>query len=154
MKAHLIALLLLFFSCKASQQKNIYEKIVKDGYRNLKYKFSDNGNRGLIIEFSNDSLARVSNHTSIGHNYYLLNFNREYIYQKSRLGVIVIEKLIKSDKSALNNDKYLKPYDNSSYVLDSNATEYVFPDIIGDTIRFSSDFKKLQVREFCFEKTK
>jgi hypothetical protein len=61
--------------------------------------------------------------------------------------------MISSDKK-LSKDKYIKPYSNKQYYLDDNAIKYVFPDIQGDTIRFSSDFQKLQVREFSFGRIK
>jgi|LSQX01.2.fsa_nt_gb hypothetical protein len=66
---------------------------------------------------------------------------------------IKIIKILQNDKY-LSQNRYIKPYDTKQYYLDSNAVGLVFPDIVGDTVRFSSDFQKLQVREFCLQRVK
>lgn len=145
---------LSLFSCTSAYQSNVYKKIAETGYANLKYKFSDNGNRGLTIFFLNDTVVKVMNNTSIAHNHYLLNFNSSYIYKKEKIGTVTVGRMIERDKERLNKIRYAKPYEDVSYPLDSKAVEFIFPDIEGETMRFSADFKKLQIKEFCFEKTK
>jgi len=91
--------------------------------------------------------------TNIAQNYHLLSFNRAYSYTMLNIASVKIVKMLQSDKN-LSQNSYIKPYDTKQYYLDNNAVKLVFPDIIGDTIRFSSDFQKLQVREFCLQRVK
>lgn len=145
---------ILFFSCKSSYQSSVYKEIAETGYANLRYRFSDNGNRDLTIFFLNDSIVKVMNNTSIAHNHYLLNFNSSYLYKRGNIGTITVGRLLESDKERPGKTKYAKPYENVSYPLDNKAIEYIFPDMEGETMRFSADFKRLQVKEFSFERVK
>lgn len=130
-----------------------YKQIANKGYAGMKYKFSDSGNRNIEITFNSDSTLVVINRTNIAQNYHLLSFNRAYSYKMLDIASVKIIKILQSDKK-LSRNRYIKPYDTKQYYLDSNAVELVFPDIVGDTVRFSSDFQKLQVREFCLQRVK
>jgi hypothetical protein len=152
-KEYLLLLIIIISSCSSYRKAETYKQIAYKGYAGMKYKFSDSGNRNIEISFNNDSTITIINRTNIAQNYYLLNFNSVYSYKMLDIGSININKMISSDKK-LSKDKYIKPYSNKQYYLDDNAIKYVFPDIQGDTIRFSSDFQKLQVREFSFGRIK
>lgn len=143
-----LALLALISSCAPTSKYSKFAHL-----RGLNYRFSDNGNRDLKIEFLTDTTLAVTNRSSISHNYYLVNFDSKYLYERNEIGTVVIRNKISSDKE-LQKSMYRKPYDNRSYTMDNMAYQYIFPDIEGDTLRFSSDFKKLQVKEFCFERAK
>ncbi|HEY0769262.1 MAG TPA: hypothetical protein VGD31_02940 [Sphingobacteriaceae bacterium] len=143
----LAILLALFSSCNTATRT--YRSFTHLG--GLAYRFSDNNNRILKIEFLTDSTLGVTNRSGLEHNYHLVDFNSQYLYERSEIGTIVILKKIDRDKP-LQKSIYRKPYDNRPYTMDSFAYQYIFPDIEGDTLRFSSDFKKLQVSEFCFDK--
>ena len=145
-----LILVILLSSCR-SRTTCKYHKIIH--LRGLNYLFSDNGNRGLKIVFSTDTTLEVSNRSSISHNFYLVSFDAQYLYTRNEIGTVVVRKKIKSSKD-LQKSGYVKPYDGRGYPMDSLAYRYIFPDIEGDTLRFSSDFKRLQVREFCFERIK
>ncbi len=97
---------------------------------------------------------QVSNHTNIAQHYYLLTFTDEYLYKEGKLGTILIGKLTSSNKPRSDKMMYAKPYEDVPYLLDSNAFKYIFPDIEGEVFRFSSNFRKLQIREFSFDKLK
>lgn len=121
--------------------------------KGLIYRFSDSGNRALKIEFLTDSTLLVNNASSISHNYYLVSFKCKYLYRRNEIGAVVIGGKIDCDKP-LQKSSYRKPYDNKTYTMDSLAYQHIFPDIENDTLRFSSDFKRLQIREFSFDRTK
>ena len=61
--------------------------------------------------------------------------------------------MISSDKKLVEG-KYIKPYSNRQYYFDNNAVEFVFPDLVKDTIRFSANFQRLQIKEFSFDRVK
>lgn len=146
----LVVLQVLISSCNPSA--HTYSKFVHlDG---LTYRFSDNGNRALKIEFLTDTILAVTNKSSVSHNHHLVNFDSRYLYRRNEIGTVAIQKKISSDKPLQKSRVYRKPYDNRGYTMDSSAYQYIFPDIEGDTLRFSSDFKRLQVKEFCFDKVK
>ncbi|GHE72282.1 hypothetical protein GCM10011340_30670 [Roseivirga thermotolerans] len=123
-------------------------------YSSLSYKFSDSGNRSLKIDFKNDSIVTVSNRTSIAHNHGFLNFDVSYEYKTGLLGTVIIVGMLNSNRIFQENDKYLKPYENRDFSFDSGSADYLFPDISGDTIRFSRDFNTLQIKEFSFKRSK
>lgn len=148
-KKILIILIFVCFSCKTSQFNiNIYSRIASRGYNGLSYGFSDMGSRNLKIKFLNDSTLKVSNRTDISQNFYFSNFEMIYSYKPLKMGEIIVKELIQSDKKIEMEEGYLKPYENDPS-FDQKA-QHLFPNIVGDTIRFSSDFKRLQIREFNF----
>jgi len=148
-KSILILLIVTCFSCKTSQYSNIYTRIANKGYSGLSYEFSDMGSRNLSIYFLNDSTLKISNKTDIGHNHHLSNFESIYSYNSLKLGELRIEQLLStSKKKKYLKQGYAKPYQNDPN-FDQKAHN-IFPNVQGDTIRFSSDFKNLQIREFNF----
>jgi hypothetical protein len=151
-KVVLILIAGLISSC-SSRSSYPYKKF-PSGLRGLSYNFSDNGNRGLEIRFLTDTTLTVDNRSSVSHNYYLVSFNSKYLYRRNEVGTVIIQAKIDSNKRLRKSNIYRKPYDNRRYTMDSLAFQYVFPDIEGDTMRFSSDFKRLQIKEFCFERAK
>lgn len=152
MKINSLFFFFILLSCTRNHQISVIKRIHEKGYVGLLYKFHDNGNRNISLKFVNDSVILIRNTTNISHNYYLLNFTCEYLYRKAALGTIYFEKLIKSDKVFNKNDKYIKPYNNKPFPLDNSAIEYIFPDIEGDSAFFSKDLRKLQIKEFSFDK--
>lgn len=152
-KEYILLLIIILSSCSSYRKAETYKQIANRGYVGMKYKFSDSGNRNIDITFNSDSTLAVTNRTNIAQNFYLLNFNSIYFYKVLDIGSVKVNKVLTSDKK-LSKSKYLKPYSNNQYYLDNTAIEYVFPDIEGDTVRFSADFQKLQVREFSFERVK
>lgn len=145
-----ISILLLIFSCGVRPQR-LYKK-----FRHLEginYAFSDSGHRYLKLRFLTDTTLLVTNRSSSSHNYYLLNFDSKYLYKRNEIGTVIVRRRIDSNKSLIKSN-YRKPYENRSYTMDSLAFQYIFPDIEGDTMRFSSDFNRLQVKEFCFDRVK
>ena len=153
MRVVLFAILFFVFSYKSFSQNKLLKRIVEKGYTDFKYIFSDNGNRNLTILFLNDSIIKISNNSNIGENYSYLNFSSEYFYSKDKVGTIILGKIKTGNMTIKDKSRYLKPYENIPFPIDSTAVSYIFPNIEGEVIRFSSDFKKMQVREFCFEKT-
>jgi hypothetical protein len=155
MKKYMQIIFLLFLvACKSSHSTvRIYQKIANTGMCGIKYKFSDCGQRYIIISFVSDSIVEVVNRTSIAHSHSKLNFDNQYRYKMVELGIILVYNKIGGDKP-LSKNKYIKPYNNKSFILDSNSVEFIFPNIEDDTLSFSSDFKKLQIKEFCFDKIK
>lgn len=152
-KEFLILIILILSSCGSYRVAETYKQIANKGYAGMKYQFSDSGNRNIEITFKSDSTLTVINRTNIAQNYHLLSFNRAYSYTMLDIASVKIVKMLQSDKN-LSQNSYIKPYDTKQYYLDNNAVKLVFPDIIGDTIRFSSDFQELQVREFCLQRVK
>jgi len=148
----IVLVILLFSACTINKVRTnrIYEHIASEGFNDLTYNFSDNGNRNLKIKFYGDSTLLLTNVTSISQTYYALSFKCTYSFKQLNIGSLYISNKISCDKK-LSKTKYLKPYDNQQYTINENAIDYIFPDIQGDTIRFSSDFKRLQIKEFCFE---
>jgi len=153
MKKVYFLLIIVFSSCSAYRQGETYNKIVRNGFAGIKYSFSDSGNRNIEITFNDDSTLNVINKTNIAQTYYLLNFDCFYSYKMLDIASIKIIKMLSSDKQ-LKQDGYLKPYDYRQYEINNSAVQFVFPDLTGDTIRFSADLGKLQVREFCFDRIK
>jgi len=151
-KIHLLSLIIFLSSCSSYKEKRFYRQIATTGYVGLSYRFSDNGNRSISIFFTSDSTMEIRNRTSIPHNHYLLNFNSTYTYTILDIANLYVNSKVVSNKK-LSKSKYIKPYSNKQIPLDSTAIEYVFPDIEGDTIRFSSDLKRLQIRDFNFDRT-
>lgn len=123
-----------------------------NNYANRKkvYKFSDNSNRNVTAVILNDSVIELNNRTNIAHNHYLFNFKIVYKYEKAGFSSIVISKIISSNKS-LSKGLYLKPFDFRPFTTDSVTSKYIFPDLLNDTLRFSKDHKRLQIKDFCFE---
>ncbi len=152
-KEFLILIILILSSCGSYRMAETYKRIANNAYAGMKYKFSDSGNRNIEITFNSDSTLVIINRTNIAQNYHLLSFNRAYSYKMLDIASVKIVKMLQSDKK-LSHNRYIKPYDTKQYYLDNNAFELVFPDIVGDTVRFSSDFQKLQVREFCLQRVK
>ena len=153
MKKEFLMVFLIMCSCNAHKRIETYKQIAKKDYSGLMYKFSDSGNRNIRITFNNDSTITMTNRTNSAQNYNLFYLNCIYSYKILNVNSIKIINTISSDKS-LKKNNYLRPYDYKQYVLDENAINYILPDLVGDTIRFSADFQKLQVREFCFERVK
>jgi hypothetical protein len=144
---------IIISSCGSYRIAETYKNIANKGYVGLRFRFTDSGNRNIEIRFDTDSILAVTNRTNIAQNHYLLNFNCSYSYKVLDIGSIYIDKMLSTDKK-LSKAKYIKPYNNRQYYLDNTAVEYVFPDLEGDTIRFSADFKRLQIKEFSFDKVK
>lgn len=153
MKKEFLLVFLIICSCNSYKRIETLKQVAKKDYSGLKYKFSDSGNRNINITFNCDSTITVTNRTNIAQNYHLFYFNCIYFYKIIDVSSINIIKTITCDKS-LKKNNYIKPYNNKQYSLDKNTIDYIFPDLFGDTIRFSADFQKLQVREFCFERVK
>jgi hypothetical protein len=149
MRATFVLVLLFFSACTSPP------KLVKFSHlHGLAYRFSDNSNRMLKIDFLTDTTLVVTNRSSMSHSYHLVNFETKYLYKRNEIGTVLIQRRTASDKPLQKSKSYRRPYDNRSYLMDNNAYQYIFPDIEGDTLRFSSAFDKLQVREFSFEKVK
>jgi hypothetical protein len=144
--------LIIFSSCISNGKKQLYKKVA-NGYIGLKYKFSDSGDRNIQISFSNNGTIEVTNRTNMAHGHQVLNFNAKYSFKVFNVGSLYIDNVLYSDK-ILSKIKYTKPYVNSHNNLDSTAVQYIFPNIEGDTIRFSADFQKLQIKEFNFDRVK
>lgn len=149
-KVSIFLLLLTFISCNVYRQANIYKRVANKGYVGMKYKFSDSGNRNIEIEFISDSIIHINNKPNIAQTYYLFSFNSIYSYRILDIGGIYINRMLSSDKN-LGKDSYIKPFSIKQYSHNNNEVN-VFPNLEGDTIRFSSDYRKLQVREFCFDR--
>ena len=133
--------MLVFSGVNAANNYANYDKL---------YKFSDNSNRNVNAIILNDSVIELHNRSNIAHNYYLFNFKIVYKYEKVGFSSIVISKIISSNKS-LSKGLYLKPYDFRLFTTDSVTSKYIFPDLLNDTLRFSKDHKRLQIKDFCFE---
>lgn len=152
-KEYILFLVIILSSCSSYNKIESYKQIANKGYAGLKYKFSDSGNRNINVTFISDSTLAVTNKTNIAQTYYLLNFNSIYSYKILDVGNLYINKILLSDKK-LSKSRYIKPYSNKQYYLDSTAVEYIFPNIEEDTLRFSADFQRLQIREFSFDQVK
>ena len=150
-KKLMLLLIPCLLSCSTYRNAQTFKHVDKQGYTGFKYKFSDNGNRCVFIEFVNDSALTVRNTPRIAQTYNLLSFNCTYSYSKNDFGIIYINNMLSGDKE-LNDSSYVLPFSNRHFTLDTNAPFNLFPDLRGDTLRFSSDFQKLQAKEFCFEK--
>ena len=118
-----------------------------------KYTFSDFGRRNLTFELINDSIIQISNKDKCRiHDHNLVNFETKYIFESNEVSSLVVKKVYKDSRNNYdNNIRYLKPFEYTHFKLSNNLQNYIFPSIVGDTLRFSADFRKLQVREFCFE---
>lgn len=145
-----IILLVIISSCASQRSLERYKQIEDQGYIGLKYKFSDSGNRNIEVTFEDDSTLHVVNRTNIQQSSYLLNFDINYSFKRASINSIVVDKYKSGDKRLFKKD-YLGPYNYRQYTMDKDAIKYIFPDIKGDTLRFSPDFKKLQILEFCFD---
>jgi hypothetical protein len=150
-KITLILIFLMIFSCRVSPQR-LYKKFRR--LNGFSFTFSDSGRRYLKLRFLTDTTLLITNRSSVLHSYYFLNFDSKYLYRRNEIGTVIVQSRIDSNKPLTTSTIYQKPYENRSYTMDSLAFRYIFPDIEGDTLRFSSDFKRLQVKEFCFERAK
>lgn len=143
-----IAIIVISLSCNNS--KNVVKKYFTGGYTSLEYSFSDFGIRNLKITFRNDSILELNNYVTKDNAPNALSFNlhSEYLYSKISINEILITKLIKSN-FALKDNRYNKPYQGTFSDINN-----LFFNMTNDTVRFSNDFKKMQIREFCFEISK
>ena len=141
---YLLAILLLF--CCTSNKIIVELKKKKGLYTNLNYVFSDNRIRNVSIHFDNDSVLTVSNNVYKEHSHsaYKYNFEESYRYQEIELGVISIVCQINGNNKDKYLEEYVKPYVNSTFINERS----IFPNLLNDTIRFSSDFKRIQIKEF------
>ena len=153
MKNYRILLLVVSISylsgCNSKfSQKRIITDYVSKGYTTFEYTFSDSGRRNLKIKFSSDSTLELSNHVSKANApiYYLWNFNVEYSYSSISIGEIQVHQMLSSNAEKFTKGNYLKPYSRSNL----KSKKDIFPDISGDTILFSPDFMKIQIKEFSF----
>ena len=158
----ILSLSLLTFSCKTNQKarKEIRQfrenmEIHVKGYKGNEYVFSDTGNRNLRLIFINDTLLEISNTSNIAsvfHRTYL-DIKCRYIFKPISLTELeIINPLLGCGFPENSEIDYLRPYDFRHFTIDKNAIKYIFPNINNDTIRFSADLTRLQIREFCFEK--
>ncbi|TKG87532.1 hypothetical protein EYV94_28205 [Puteibacter caeruleilacunae] len=150
-KLYLLLLIVACLSCSSYRQSKTYKQIARYGYTGMKYRFSDSGARNIVLTFQNDSTLSVTNKTDIAQIRYLLNFDCTYSYKWLDIASVEIREILSSNKE-LHQHGYIKPYDNRQFVYDKNAVKMIFPDIVGDTLRFSGDYKKLQIREFSFDR--
>lgn len=155
MKNFAIALLIvggcISSGCNRQYSREALENYVVKGYIPFDYIFSDSGKRNLRLKFLTDSTLAISNRVTKEHapTYYLYNFDVIYSYKPIEMGVIkILEPL--NDNKVLDKGNYIKPYNKGSFV----SIESVFPDIEGDSIFFSNDFKKIQIKEFSFDLAK
>ena len=128
-------------------EKKILTELVSNGYISNEYTFSDSGIRNLKIRFVNDTVLEVSNAVIRDHapSQYRWLFSTQYKYSSPEVGVIAIEEVL-SENNKLIDGNYVKPYSRAPF----QSLESVFPDIKGDSIFFSQDFMKIQIREFSF----
>lgn len=129
-------------------QKKIITDYVSKGYPTFEYTFSDVGMRNLKIRFLSDSILKVSNRVIKEHtpSHHLWNFDVQYRYSSDDIGIIQVHEMLSSNSNFFTKENYLKPYSRDKF----NSKENIFPDINGDTLFFSSDFMKIQVKEFLF----
>lgn len=133
-------------------QKNL--EVYLEGYIGSTYLFSDTRNRNLKIVFLNDSIIELSNTSKIStvfHRTYL-NFECKYLYEGINLNEVYVVKDMDCKIPEFPSSQYLKPFEYRHFTVDDSAIEYIFPNITNDTIRFSADLQRLQIREFCFER--
>ncbi len=160
---YIFAVVIFLFSCRTTNrqiqsdlrelQKNL--DVYVEGYIGSVFLFSDTRNRNLKIVFLNDSILELSNTSKIStvfHRTYL-NFKCTYSYRALKLNEVKIINDTGCKIGKSSEIQYLKPFEYRGYTIDENAVHYIFPNITNDTIRFSSDLNRLQIREFCFERS-
>lgn len=151
--------LIFLVSCQTLYQKrkiHLLKSISENGYSGLKYSFEEHGQRNLFVVFYNDSILEVSNFAKMPYIQQMqLNFKCIYLYRPINITEILILEDVDCNIPKKHNTGYLKPFDYyRTFTIDEEAVLYIFPNIYNDTIRFSADFKKLQIREFCFVRKK
>lgn len=129
-------------------------EVYAKGFVGSTFVFSDTRNRNLRIVFLNDSIFELSNTSSVPTVFHsnFLNFKCKFLYEKINIHKVYVVKDIDCKIPKLPSLQYLKPFDFSHFTIDEHAIEYLFPNIDNDTVRFSADLQKLQIREFCFER--
>ena len=125
--------------------------LASQDYKGLHYTFSDYGDRNIDILFITNDTLQVTNHSTVPHRLGLLNFKAIYYIKKLSPYEFCIERKISCDRK-LKKNKYTKPYSRQRPLVGDDVLDYIFPDLEKETIVFSNDFQKLQVKEFCFDK--
>lgn len=147
MKFKILVLLLITISCSPLRQ------ISKNGMSGLVFEFSDSSNRNLMLVFESDSIFSVKNVSYNSHNARYLNFDFRFSYERPTVGSIKVLGMINDDQYTFSNS-YVRPYQPEQLAIGRDARSLVFPNLIGDTLWFSSDYKVLQIREFSFQLSK
>lgn len=144
MKAIYIYLLVIIFGCKSSSF------IKSEGSSPLNdnvYSFADSDVRNLTIAFLNNETITVRNSVSglQATNYHRYNFITKYQIKKVDLFRYVIGNPVEKTDS-LGGKKYILPFRKQDFY---NRKD-ILPNIVGDTLFFNDDFKKLQLKDFSF----
>jgi len=141
MKKTLTILIILLISCNSYKNLNVFIK-------NRSYVFSDNSIRKLKITFLNDTIIEIKNDIG-GLHYYPYSFSIKYSIEKIDYWKYVITKTV--DKTNLRfRNIYIHPYRNGKFI----DYKDIFPDVIKDTIFFDVNYKKLLLKDFCFNYNK
>jgi len=144
MKAIYLCLFAIIYGCKSPSFTN------SDGNSFLNgkvYIFTDSDVRNLKITFLNNDAITVSNSVSglQGTNYYRYNFTTKYQIKKIDLSRYVIGNPIEKTHS-LGEKKYVRPFRTQGF----HSRKDVLPNIVGDTLFFNYNFRKLQLKDFSF----